>query len=463
VRRERLVSLDVFRGLTVAGMLLVNNPGSWSHIYWLLEHADWHGCTPTDLVFPFFLFIVGVAIPFSQARRAESESRRQQLLHIVVRGARLVLLGLLLAAIPNPVPVPEGFVMLRVVRFAAYAFIPLAMLALLIPWKSPRFTLLMPVFVAIVLALLLLVTHFVNRSALAHGLPANHNFGGGMLVPWRMRFPGVLQRIGICYAVAAGIALFAGWRVVALSAIAVFTIYSTLMLEVRYPSLVDSTISVAGKLDKDDNLARFVDVSVLRRHAYGAYPDPEGILSTLPAVGTVLLGILAGCWLRRDESPERRCAGLLVLGVFLATLGWILAGALMPLNKPIWTPSYAVYTAGLAALGLGCCYWFVDILGWRRVAKPFQVYGLNAIAAFVLAGVLARVMSMIRFAGEGSASVTLKGWFVAGIDCGVKSMFGADSALAGANNLSLYFALCFVLAVLAVMWLLYAMKIFVKI
>ena len=357
----------------------------------------------------------------------------------------------------------DGFVMLKLVRIVAAVFIAAGIIALLIPWKNRKLSMIIPATVAATFVLLLVCIHFINQSAIAHGLPSDFNFGAGMLTPGHMRIPGVLQRIAVCYVIAASIALFAGWRTVLLAVAIFLAAYSLLMLKVSYPSLINPAVRVTGTLEKQDNFARYVDTTLLRKHAYNSYPDPEGIVSTLPAVATTLLGIIAGIWLMTSRSSERRCAGLFALGVVMTSIGYILTHALMPLNKQIWTPSYAVYTAGLGMLGLGLCFWLVDILGWRRTMLPLRVYGMNAIAAFVLAGVIGRLTLLIHLTTAHGEKLALMTWFVRGITQAFQQAFGADSFWSSAYNISLAYALCYVLVFLAVMWLLYALKIFVKV
>jgi predicted acyltransferase len=303
VKAQRLRSLDVFRGATIAAMIMVNNMGEPK--YTPLEHAEWHGWTFTDLIFPFFLFIVGVAIPFSFAKRKLTDSKGEMLAHVWARALSLVLLGLLLHSLSSngidPLR-PPGFTWLGILRVATFVIIPLGFIALLFPWRSKRISLLTPPIVAIVLLALGFAIHYATRSATAAGLPESFNIGGGIFYPSKLRLPGVLQRIGVCYGVAASIALLAGWRSVLLSFLIFCGAYSALMLKAPFHD------HVVGSLTKEDNLERRIDETVFDRtatsdsgqrivkakHTYGEYPDPEGLLSTLPAIGSVLLGILVG-------------------------------------------------------------------------------------------------------------------------------------------------------------------------
>ncbi|MCK5652245.1 MAG: DUF5009 domain-containing protein, partial [Gemmatimonadetes bacterium] len=319
----RLMSLDAFRGLTIAGMILVNNPGSWAHVYPPLAHAEWHGWTPTDLIFPFFLFIVGVALPFSFAKRlARGDSRRDLFLHVLRRSAILLALGLFLG----------GF---------------------------PRFDL------------------------------------------STIRIMGVLQRIGVVYLFAASAYLFLKVRGRWVLTATLLLGYWALMTLVPIPGYG------AGVLTQDGNLAAYVDRLFLDGHMWRETWDPEGLLSTLPAIGTTLLGIFAGEWLRSERAGGRKTSGLLMAGVVgvAAGLAW---DVVFPINKGIWTSSYVVFTAGAALLLLGLLYWMIDVRLWRSWSKPMVVYGMNAIAVFVASGLVARIMGLWRVGG--GEGVPLKTW-----------------------------------------------------
>lgn len=375
----RLVSLDAFRGATVAGMLLVNNPGSWSTVYPPLLHAPWHGWTPTDLVFPCFLWIMGVSLAFSFAQRREAGADRAALFrHVLRRSAIIFGLGLLLAAFP-------------------------------------------------------------------FGLLPAHHFSLGTL-----RIPGVLQRIALCYLAAAAIFLRTGPRGLTIWTVALLAGYWAMLKLVAVPGYG------VGVLEPTGSLPWWVDSHVLAGHTWSGAPvpgfDPEGILSTIPAIGTVLLGALAGLWLRRTESPETKAIGLLLAGLALLALGALL-NVWLPINKNLWTSSYTIFMAGWATALLAAFYWLIDVRGWRRWAQPFVLYGMNALALFVLAGLIAKLLGLIQWAGPDSAKLSLKGWIYA----------HGFTPLASPVNASLLFAVTFVFALLAVAWGLARRKWFIKI
>ena len=311
--QERLTALDVFRGATVAGMILVNNPGSWSHIYAPLQHAAWHGWTPTDLIFPFFLFIVGITTTLSlAARHARGDDHRRLTRQIVRRGTIIIALGLLVSAFP---------------------FFPPEHLA-------------------------------------------------------RIRIPGVLQRIGVAYAVAALIVLWSGWRTQAAAVAFLLFGYWALLALVPVPGIWFPTLE-----PPEATLPAWLDRLLLDGHLWAATGswDPEGVLSTIPAVASVLLGALASRFLVATAPIEVRLRRLAGAGAVAAAAG-LLWGLVFPINKNLWTSSYALFTAGAAALGLALCLWLIDGRGWRGWIRPFVVFGVNPILAFVGSAMVSRLL-----------------------------------------------------------------------
>jgi predicted acyltransferase len=361
VTNRRLVSLDVFRGLTVAGMVLVNNPGTWRAVYAPLRHADWHGWTPTDLVFPFFLFIVGVAIPLALGRRlADGEGRGWLAARILRRSITIFALGVILHAVP-------GFDLAT------------------------------------------------------------------------LRIPGVLQRIAVCYLAAALLFIVAGWRTLAiLSAAALVGYWATLML-VPVPGFG------AGDLGREGNLAAWLDRALLGPHIWrvGRVYDPEGILSTVPAVVTTLFGVLAGQWIRNGRSADIAVRGLFMAGSVGIALG-LVWGSWLPLNKSLWTSSYAVFTAGAALIVLALCYWAIEVRGWRWWTPPFVVLGVNALAVFFLSTLLAKLLVSVHVAGPDGRARVLQAWLFQTLFAGWAPAAAASLAWALANVL-LWWAVMYLL------------------
>jgi predicted acyltransferase len=303
-------------------MLLVNNPGTWSAIYPPLQHAPWHGWTPTDLIFPFFVFIVGVTTHLSLSSRARrGDTSRQITAQILRRGTLIILFGLLLHAFP---------------------FFPLT-----------RIT--------------------------------------------EVRIPGVLQRIGVCYLAAALLSRNRSSRQVAGMVGILLLGYWALQALVAPPGVAAPTLDVPA-----DTLSAWIDRAVFGSHLWrqsGTW-DPEGLLSTLPATGTCLLGVLAGRWLAHPVALPDRLNGLFAAGAIgmVAGLMWNWS---FPINKNLWTSSYVVFTAGMACVAIATIAWLTDIRGWRRWASPLVTYGLNPLVAFVGSGALARMLGTVQVSSGG--------------------------------------------------------------
>ena len=333
----RLLSLDVFRGATIAGMMMVNNPGAWNYIYPPFRHASWNGWTFTDLIFPFFLWIVGVAMTFSFSKRVEQGADRSKLLmHAFQRAVVIFAIGLFLNGFP-------------------------------------------------------------------FGLLFGHQFSWAAI-----RIPGVLQRIGICYFIASLIVLYTGivwqirWTVIFL------VVYWILVKAVPVPGFG------AGVLEPMGSLAWYIDSTVLSGHTWSGAPapgfDPEGILSTLPAIATTLFGVLTGHFIRSERTPEEKTAWMFVYGSALMFAGLVMDNWL-PINKNLWTSSYTVFMAGIALNIFAMCYWLIDVKGSKGWTKPFQIYGLNAISMFALAGLIGRLTTIWKVSGPDGSLISLKTWY----------------------------------------------------
>ncbi len=342
--RQRLVCLDVLRGATVALMILVNNQGSWAHVPAPLRHAEWNGCTPTDLVFPFFLFIVGGAMALSLEPAREAGAPRGPLMRKVVRrGVLIILLGLALNLFPAGLPLDPT---------AAHAFKP----------------------------------YFVT-AAVEH-----------------LRLPGVLQRIGACWLLAASLIVLVpqARRRLAVAA-GLLVLYEALM---RLPIVPGWG---AGSFGQTDNFAHWVDL-----HVFGAThllsgaqnTDPEGLVPNLSATLGTLLGFAVVRWLTKGPMVTVRLVRLLGAGAALAGLALLLR-PLEPINKHLWTPNYVMYTGGLAMMFLAFFAWAIDVRGWRRGLRPFEAYGFNPLLVFWGSGLLARLLSHSRWSIGGADPVSL--------------------------------------------------------
>jgi predicted acyltransferase len=371
LKQNRLLSLDVFRGMTVAGMVLVNNPGTWEAIHPPLEHAEWNGLTPTDLIFPFFLFIVGVSIPIALGKRIEEGITAKVYGKILRRTAVIFLIGLFIAAFP-----------------------------------------------------------YFDFSTL--------------------RIPGVLQRIAVCYLIASLIFLHTNWKQQVGIGIGILLVYWFLITQIAVPGC-----EITKMDDKACNLAAYIDRSILGvNHIWslGKVYDPEGILSTLPAIVTALAGVLTGTWLKSKRNDLEKVGGIFFFGVLLFAIGWCW-NLFFPFNKALWTSSYVVIAAGLALCFLGFCYWLIDIKGYQKWSKPFLIFGSNALALYFGAELTAKCLDLISVTGKDGDPQALQGWIF-------ETIF---LPLASRVNASLMYAVSFVLVWLFVMWILYRRNIFIKI
>jgi predicted acyltransferase len=377
-RRERLVALDVFRGMTVAGMLLVNDPGTWSAIYPPLEHAPWNGWTPTDIIFPFFLFIAGVTTHLSlTSRRAAGATDREIVRQIVRRGALIILFGLIVAAFP---------------------FYP-----------PTRFT--------------------------------------------DIRIPGVLQRIGVAYTCAALLTLRTTLKQqVAILAALLFGYWFAMTLLPVPGSL--GGIGANLLTEPSRTLAAWTDRYLLGGHLWinSVTWDPEGPLSTIPAIGTAMLGVMAGRWIAQRQPIEQRLNGLFAVGALgmMAGLMWHWS---FPINKSLWTSSYVIFTAGMACVALATISWIIDVRGVNSWTRPFVIYGVNPIVAFVGSGMMARLIYTVwkvDFHGKPTPVETVV----------YQTVF---ASWLEPRNASLAFALCFVLFWFAILWALWRKNIIFKV
>jgi predicted acyltransferase len=300
----RFAALDAFRGMTMAGMVIVNNPGTWSAMYWPLEHAEWNGWTPTDLIFPFFLFIVGISLTLSRRTLSAPASR------IVWRAAVIVGCGLFMAGFP-----------------------------------------------------------FFN--------------------PAHWRIPGVLQRIGVCYLATAFLYRWTAGRrqVLTLGITTAAILLGYWFVLARF-----------GDLTPEGNIGAAIDRAVFGHHLWRAKWDPEGLLSSAPAVATTILGVLTGIWLKAASSSRQRTGWLAAAGILLFVSGaaW---GAVFPVNKQLWTSSYVMLTAGAGAVILAACMVLIEVRGMDAWAKPFVVLGNNALALFVVSGLLGKLFIIIKVGG----------------------------------------------------------------
>jgi predicted acyltransferase len=378
---QRLASLDAFRGFTIAAMLLVNNPGSWGHIYPQLAHAQWHGWTFTDWIFPFFLFISGMSMVIACDLKRGKTSDGALLRHLIRRAVTIILIGVLLNGFP------------------------------FFDWSN-----------------------------------------------WRI--PGVLQRIGLCALLAAPLVVYTTWRTQLIVALAACVVYTLGMQHIAVPG--PDGVVATGSLEPGRDFGAYVDRLLLDGHLWAKVKtwDPEGLWSTLPALASFLFGALAGRWLRdSDKARTESTVWMLLAGAAALWVGAALGSVSIPINKQLWSPAYAVFMSGWALWVFGAFYWLMDAqpnATWRersrRWLQPLVVYGMNALFLFVLAGVIGRLLNVIKLSSE-TGPVSLKSWLYAPL-----SALPIDPV-----NASLLFAVCFVFVFWAIALLMWRNRWFVKV
>jgi predicted acyltransferase len=374
----RLTSLDAFRGFTIAGMVLVNNPGDWGNLYSQLEHAKWNGWTFTDCIFPFFLFIGGVSMALSLGRLAAAGADKPRLLAKLAKRAMLIFL--------------IGFIL---------NFLP-----------------------------------YFNLE--------------------KVRIPGVLQRIALCTLLAAPIVVYCGWRAQLAIIAGLLSLYSVLMLLVPVPGIG------AGVLEPGMDFGAWVDRMLLGKHLWVQSKtwDPEGLVSTLPALCSQLFGVLAGRWLMTSVPRTEQTVWMLIIGLLCLWLGAIFDTILMPINKSLWTPSYCLLMTGWALVVFASFYWLLDVTpnaavreAAARWSRPFVIYGMNALFVFALSGFIAKMFGFIKFAQPDGSKVSLGKLLYAPV---------RDLPI-GPVNTSLLYAVLFNLAMFSLAWFMWRKNWFVKV
>jgi predicted acyltransferase len=370
IENKRLISLDAFRGATITGMILVNSPGSHKYVFSQLQHAAWHGWNYADIIFPFFLFIVGVSMSFSLARRRERGTKHSQFLRQVL-GRTIVLfgLGLFLNAFP---------------------------------------------------------TFDLDT----------------------LRIPGVLQRIALCFLFASLILMRCGVKAQAFWIAGLLLAYWLMMEFIPVPGIG------AGVYLPGSNFAAYVDSLFLGGHMWSNTQtwDPEGIVSTLPAIASTLLGAMTGHWLRSSASWRQKTVGMLAAGTLLV-LGGELLNVWLPINKNLWTSSFAILMAGLAMICFAGFYWVIDGQGYQRWAKPFVISGMNSIAAYFLSQMIGGTLELIRLTEVEGTSRSMRGSICRGL---FRPLVSPETA-------SLLYALCFVLLMYLVVWFMWKRRWFLRV
>jgi predicted acyltransferase len=370
INKERLVSLDAFRGLTIACMILVNSPGHYGSIYPQLKHAEWNGWTLADTIFPAFLFIVGVALVFSiQGRREKGVTVPALEFQIVKRTMVLFALGL-----------------------------------------------------------------FVNTFPIFHLST--------------IRIPGVLQRIALCYFFASIIVLRHGLRGRVLWLIFLLSSYWLMMHFIPVPEIG------AGVLEPGRNFAAYVDSLFLSGHMWSYYGtwDPEGLVSTLPAIGTTLFGVLTGDFLRSSVPGWRKAGAMLLAGVFLILTGLVL-DRWLPINKSIWTSTFSIFMAGLSLVSFSLFYWVIDIKKTSLWARPLVIFGLNPITIYVCSEVLDKALRFIWLSVPNGYDLSCRSYLFRNY-C---------APVAPPETASLLYALGYVLSMFIIAWAMWKKGLFIRV
>ena len=392
VSEQRIVSLDALRGFTIVGMIIVNSPGSWSHVYAPLLHASWHGLTPTDLVFPFFLFIVGVSIALAYGKRLEVGGDRKQLYRkILSRAAKIFALGLFLNLWPN-----FGWGELRVagvLQRIAVVFLVCALVFLNTNWK---------------------------------------------------------QQFGLAMGILIGYWALLSWVPVPLDSVNASALETGVVERARSVANVDveaySERALAPNYEPGTNFAAWLDRRLLPGRFWERSWDPEGLVSTLPAIATGIFGMLIGVLTRGIGEPYRRVSWLFMAG-FLAFVVGVIWSWGFPLNKNLWSSSFVLVTGGLASMAFAACIMIVDTLGYRRWTKVGVVFGANAVVTYALSGML-----LVVFYGGGWGVPSLAAAFM-----GATTGIGIPAKLA-----SLCYALLYVAVLYIPAYWLWRKRIFVR-
>jgi predicted acyltransferase len=421
--KERLLSLDIFRGFTILLMTIVNNPGSWSAIYPPLEHATWHGCTPTDLVFPFFIFIMGTAVPFAIPEKKWNVAVLQK---IAIRSTRIFCLGLFLNFFSKIELFGLEDTSILIVRILITLLVAYALLGNFSPNVKAG--------LAFGLLGLMLILAFSGIEAYSE-----------------VRIPGVLQRIGIIYFFVAILYLKSDYKLQIIIASFLLLAYWAIMTLIPVPGIGPAN------LDKGTNLAAWLDNTLLHGHLWGAVKtwDPEGILSTIPAIATGITGMLIGQLFHLPISKTAIVKRVALYGLGLLVLG-LVWNSVFPINKSLWTSSYVLYTAGIASLCLIALYYIIDVANYSKWTKVFLFWGVNPMIVFFFSGIIPRALSAIMIQNPKLPNETIS----------VQSYiydFWISPLFQNPMNASLAYALSYAIFWCIILWALYKKKMIFKV
>jgi predicted acyltransferase len=427
---NRTLALDVFRGITISGMILVNNPGG-SQSYAPLEHAAWHGWTPTDLVFPSFAFILGVAVSYSLAnRRAKKEWAGLSLFDYI----------------------------LPILTFIMYIGKIMVQTGFLKHGLDPAITawdLIFPVIFILSILLPQLERRACEKGGSLYLQVLHHGFlilATGFIWsfdptnPGHFRILGVLQRLGLVYIFASLIVLNTDRRGQIIATAGLLGLYWALMKLVPVPGCG------AGLLTRECNPAGYLDNILLRGHLYTPNWDPEGLLHTIPSIATGLLGCIAGDWLRAKKPIGERMAGLFVAGNILIVAGLCL-NLYFPINKNLWSPTYVLFVGGIDMAALAICVWFIDFKGFKKQAAPLVAIGSNSIFVYLMSGFFIHYICLIPAGTQNGVAINAKQAFY-------NIFYGSWLSPC---NASLALSLTYVAIWVGISMILYKKKVFIKI
>ncbi|OXB11567.1 DUF5009 domain-containing protein [Flavobacterium plurextorum] len=421
--RERLISLDVFRGLTILLMTIVNNPGDWGNVYPPLLHADWNGCTPTDLVFPFFIFIMGVAVPLAMPDKFYDDSTFNK---ILVRSLRMLCLGIF-------------FNFFGKIQLFGLEGIPLLIGRLAITIAVGYA--LMGSFSSKVKNILAFSILFIYLFLAYSGIEAYSN----------VRLPGVLQRIAIVYFVVSLLYLKTSQKTQIITGILLLFGYWAIMTLIPVPGIGEAN------LEKGTNLASWIDSVLLEGHMYrGTITwDPEGILSTIPSIVNGIIGLLIGQVLQANTIKIQKAQKMGIIGTILIFFG-LIWDIVFPINKSLWTSSYVLYTTGLATVFLAILYYIIDIANYKKGFKPFLIWGVNPMIVFFTSQIIPQALVMIEFQNPHNTSekINLLNYLYS---------FGIAPFFSNPMTASLAGALTYVCIWTFILWIFYRNKLIFKV
>jgi predicted acyltransferase len=366
MKNDRIISVDILRGMTILLMVIVNNPGNWGAVYSPLLHARWHGCTPTDLVFPTFIFVLGIAIPLAMPGKNWNQ---ETFIKIITRTLRIISLGLFLNFFSRISIFTDNQNLLLLVRVSITILVGYALLG--------NFNPKVKLFLAVSIFTVLLFLAYSGIESFKD-----------------VRLPGVLQRIGIVYLFASIIYLKTELNTQIGITIALLIGYWVLLTIVPVPGIGIGT----PNYNEATNLSSWLDGLLLEGHMYGATKtwDPEGILSTLPAIATALIGLIIGKLILTNESKIEIIKKMAVVAFFLTATG-LLWSLVFPLNKSLWTSSYVLYSAGIALFILTFLHYITEVKEAKKGFFFFLIWGVNPMIVFFLSGILPRALGMISF------------------------------------------------------------------